>query len=224
MVAPRDVFVTGASALTLPLDVVFPAVLPAGRDVSAATVTAFAAAPRVVFADFAGVDFAGAAALLLELAAADFVAGDLVTSGFGVAGLAAATLVAADLAVLDLAVLDLAVADLAVLDFTVTDLDGADFATGLVGVVLFALGLAVLAFAGLALLAPDVPPAVGTALAGVVFAVVAAGRFAAPLAGSALAAVDAFFAVRPDAAALDTVAVEARARPAVLVAATDRPA
>lgn len=218
MVAPRDVFVTGAWALTLPLGVVFPAVLPAGRDVSAATVTAFAAAPRVVFADFAGVDFAGAAALLLDLEASDLVAGDFVTSGFGVAGLAAA-LVAADLAVLDLAV-----ADLAVLDFTVTDLDGADFATGLAGVVLFALGLAVLAFAGLALLAPDVPPAVGTALAGAVFAVLAVGRFAAPLAGAALAAADAFFAVRPDAAALDTVAVVARARPAVLVAATERPA
>jgi hypothetical protein len=220
LVAPRDVFVTGASALTLPLGVVFPAVvLPAGRDVSAATVTAFAAAPRVVFADFAGVDFADAAALLPDLEAADFVAADFVAADLGVARLAAAALVAADLAVPDLAV-----ADLAVLDFTVTDSDGTDFATGLVGVVLFALGLAVVAFAGLALLAPDVPRAVETALAGVAFAVVTAGRFAAALAGSALAAGDAFFAVRPDAAALDTVAEVARARPAVLVAATERPA
>jgi hypothetical protein len=207
LVAPRGLLADGVKSSTLPAGVVF----PADRGVSGATVTAFPAAPRVLFAD---VVFA--AALVVRGAGACFAEPgavvDLVAAGFGALAFAA----------VDFAAVVLPVVALVAVDFA---------AAGLVGAVLLAAVLRPPALVGLALLAADLASA-GVAAAFAAFAVgavlpagFAATRLASALAGPvAFAVVDAFLPVRPDVAAADTVAVVVRARPAVFVAATEGPA
>ena len=250
LVAPRGlVAAAGAPAATLPVGVVFPADCRVSG-APGATVTAFAAAPRVLFAD--GV-------LAVRVAAACFAAAgavvDLVAVDFGAVDLAPVDLAPVDLAAVDLgpvalAPVDFAAVVLVVVDFAVVALlaaapVAADFAAvGLVGAVALAVVLP-LALAGPALLAADLlrtgvavvlaeftvdvvlPAAFAGALlaTGLVAAGFAATRFPpAPADPLAFAVVDAFLPVRPEVAAADTVAVVARACPAVLAAAIERPA